>query len=70
MSFQIAFAWSPECEAELKSKGFRKREVYIKYFDAGGTSEETKKAGDHDFFRMKCIPFQFTTTSWWGAGPD
>ena len=33
MSFQIAFAWSPECEAELKSKGFRKREVYIKYFE-------------------------------------
>ncbi len=70
MSYQIAFVWSPDCEEELKKKGFIKQEVYIKNFHEGPNSEETNKNGDNDFFRMKHKPFQFVTTSWWGAQSD
>lgn len=63
--FQIAFAWSPEVAAELEKQGFRKEEVYIKWF--GGT----KAQGDSEFFRMKpSPPYQFCTTDYWGAGAD
>jgi len=70
MSIQIALAWSPECEEELKRMCFVKHEVYIKHVGSGGTTDEQKKAGDAEFFRMRHKPFQFVTTSWWGAGPD
>ena len=70
MPFQIAFEWSPECEAELIRKGFKKREVFIRnYFEAIGT-EEGCKQGDADFFRMVHKPYRFVTTSYWGAGVD
>jgi hypothetical protein len=32
MSVQIALAWSPECEAELIARGFKKETVYTKYW--------------------------------------
>lgn len=68
MGFQIAFAWSEETEAELKANGFEKREVYIKTAPPGTTAESNEK-GNAEFFRMKRPPFQFITTSYWGAGP-
>lgn len=70
MSIQIALAWSPECERELRAKGFEKCEVYVKHVGGGGTSKEKQTAGDHEFFAMKDPPFQFVTTSWWGAGVE
>jgi len=72
MPLQIAFCWSPECEAELQAKGFKKEEVYIKNFSYPGVSNsiDTCKQGDADFFRMAHKPYQFVTTSWWGAGRD
>jgi hypothetical protein len=68
MGYQIAFAWSEETEAELKANGFEKREVYIKNAPPGITSESNEK-GNSEFFRMNYPPFQFITTSYWGAGP-
>lgn len=70
MPIQIALAWSKESEAELIEKGFRKREVYVKPTCLPGTSKEAEEAGDRDFFKVRHVPFQFVTTSWWGAGPD
>jgi len=71
MPIQIALAWSKKCEKELTERGFEKREVYIK--DApfsGKTSKEDCRLGDSELFEMKHSPFQFITTSWWGAAPD
>jgi len=70
MPFQIALAWSDECERELLAKGFKKREVYVRdfYGECSTNSDVACKAGDSDFFRMKYPPFQFITTSYWGAG--
>ena len=70
MPVQIALAWSPECETELKAKGFKKKEVYIRDYLGDSCSEAGCKLGDADFFRMKHKPYQFVTTSYWGAGPD
>ena len=71
MSVRIAMAWSPECEKELIANGFRKIEVYANFESVGGiTSDEQKESGDHAFFNMKHSPYQFFTSSWWGASPD
>ena len=70
MAKQIALSWSEKCETELLSKGFVKEEVYIKYVNSGVTTKEQVEIGDADFFDMKHSPFQFVTTSWWGAMPD
>ena len=71
MGIQIALAWSSECEKELIETGFKKTEVYTKIPPRGGkNSDEEKTLGDREFFSMKCPPFQFVTTSWWGAGYD
>lgn len=69
MAFQIALAWSKETSKELEEMGFRKTEVYIKNAP-GVTTEESKKLGDREFFRMKHPPYQFVTTSYWGAGSE
>lgn len=71
MPIQIALSWNKETEKELIEKGFTKREVYVKDFFAPGcaNSSEMEKKGDSDFFKMKNPPYQFKTTSWWGAGP-
>ena len=69
MSIQIALAWNEECEKELKRMGFRKQEVYLKQAPPGMT-KESNSAGDREFFSMKAKPFQFVTTSYWGAGPE
>ncbi len=71
MPIQIVLAWSEKCEKALIEKGFKKQEVYIK--DApfsGKTSKEDCELGDSEFFDMEHIPYQFITTSWWGAGVD
>lgn len=72
MGIQIALCWSPETEEELKKMGFEKREIYCK--PAPYSPEGTKGEiflGDSEFFKMRHPPFQFVTTSWWGAaGPD
>jgi hypothetical protein len=70
MSIQIALKWSDETEVELKKMGFVKREVYIKEARAGKNSEESNILGDREFFEMSRPPYQFVTTSWWGACPD
>ena len=70
MAIQIALVWSPECEKELKQLGFKETKVYIKNVDGCASSKEQKALGDSQFFQMKHTPFQFVTTSWWGAGPD
>jgi hypothetical protein len=74
MAFQVAFAWSDRSEAELKSLGFEKREVYMKSAPygppIGGDETHTdmqKRLGDQEFFKMLHPPFQFCTTSFWGA---
>lgn len=66
MSLQLAFAWSPECEEELKKMGFKKQEVYVKDGPIG-PSDETRKQGDREFFSMRNPPLQFATTTFWGA---
>lgn len=69
MPYQIAFAYSKECEKELIKKGFKKTEVYIKSFSGTKPNSDIAcKEGDSDFFRMESTPYQFITTSWWGAG--
>ena len=35
-----------------------------------GFTEKEKAEGDREFFHMKRKPFQFVTTSYWGAGPE
>ena len=70
MPKQIAFAWSKESEKELIKKGFEKEEVYTKIYFEGKDSDEAEKNGDNDFFDMKNKPYQFITTSWWGARYD
>ena len=70
MPLQIALAWSPECKAELIQKGFKKREVFIREYLGAISTEAGCKLGDGDFFGMKHSPYQFVTTSYWGAGPD
>ena len=69
MAIQIALVFSPDCEKELLEIGFEKREVYIKSI-CGGTTQKQIDAGDNEFFRMTHKPYQFVTTSWWGAGLD
>lgn len=69
MGYRIAFEWDKECEKELIEKGFKKREVYIKY-DSKGPTDIDNEAGNAEFFAMKNKPFQFITTSWWGACVD
>ena len=71
MPYQVAFLWSNESEAELLQKGFRKTEIYVRecpHFQGCKDSEESCKKGDSDFFSMNHPPFQFKTTSYWGAG--
>lgn len=70
MAKQIAFCWSDSCEKELIKKGFAKKEVYIKDVNGGITTKEQVKIGDKEFFSMMHNPFQFITTSWWGADFD
>jgi len=69
MGYQIALAWSKKCEEELIEMGFRKTEIYMKLAPSGMTKESNEK-GDSEFFDMKHSPFQFITTSYWGAMPD
>jgi hypothetical protein len=69
MAIQVAMTWSEECEKELINMGFNKKEMYIKHAP-GATTEESIKKGNAEFFSMRHIPFQFFTTSWWGAGVD
>jgi hypothetical protein len=40
----------------------------MKDFHEGKNSKEETEKGDSDFFNMKNPPFQFVTTSYWGAG--
>lgn len=70
MALQIALAFSQETEAELKNMGFEKKEVYVKLARGGTDTKSEIEAGDREFFHMDNIPYQFVTTSWWGAGPD
>ena len=74
MAYQIALAYSKECEQELLEKGFEKREVYIRSAPSPGVSTDVTKReielGDSDFFKMRHKPFQFVTTSWWGASNE
>lgn len=75
MSVQIVFAWNEACEQELLRMGFEKKEVYIKSAPIppdgeGSYTERQNKAGDAQIFQMDHKPFQFITTSWWGAGPE
>lgn len=70
MGYQVAFIWSEKSAVELESMGFKKQEVYMKEGPGGSTVEANKK-GDAEFFHMKQKPYQFITTSYWGAGnPD
>ena len=70
MAKQIALCWSDKCEQELIAKGFKKEKVYIKDVDGGITTKEQVKIGDAEFFAMAYEPYQFVTTSWWGASFD
>ena len=71
MGIQIVLAWSEDCEKELIQMGFEKQEVYTKTPPFAGNSDEEKKVGDAEIFGMKHLPYQFVTTSWWGAmNPD
>ena len=77
MPYQIALAWNDDCEKELIEKGFEKKEVYIKSYgnsegrkEGEAISDVCERNGDHDFFSMKHKPYQFVTTSWWGAGSE
>ncbi len=69
MPIQIALAWNNHSEKELIEMGFKKQEVYTKQAPSGKNSDEAEKKGDSEFFSMAYPPFQFVTTSWWGAGP-
>jgi hypothetical protein len=75
MSFQVAFAWSKESEEEMVKMGFTKREVYMKDAPPPGPLEpgeghtaKQRTLGDKEFFAMNRPPYQFATTSYWGAG--
>lgn len=75
MGLQVAFAWSSESEQEMLAMGFKKQEVYIKQAPSGfpapdgkTISDHEKALGDREFFGMSRPPFQFVTTSYWGAG--
>lgn len=70
MGIQIALAWSKECEQELIKMGFKKQIVYTKSPPLSNNSKEEKMLGDREFFNMNNSPYQFVTTSWWGAGPE
>ena len=71
MPYQIVFAASEESELELLKKGFKKESVWIKSFQGSETdSEKTCEEGDADFFKMENKPYQFVTTSFWGACVD
>jgi hypothetical protein len=70
VAIQIALAWNADCEKELKELGFEKMEVYVKTVATGATTARQVAAGDSAFFRMRNKPFQFVTTSWWGAGQE
>lgn len=69
MAYQIAFSWNEKAAKELEEMGFEKREVYIKTAPHG-TTKQSKKKGDAQFFAMENRPHQFCTTSWWGACND
>lgn len=69
MAYQIALAFSKETAEELEKMGFTREEVYIKTAP-GGTTGESKREGDREFFAMKYPPYQFVTTSYWGAGNE
>lgn len=76
MGIQIAIAFSEQTARELETMGFVKKEVYIKQAPAvdrvpegNNYSAAEKSAGDAEFFGMQSIPYQFVTTSFWGAGP-
>lgn len=66
----IALCWSDKCEKELIEKGFEKQEVYIKSAPFHSNSEKAEALGDREFFAMDYKPYQFVTTSWWGASND
>lgn len=67
MPYQVVFAWSKDCEKELISNGFEKAEVYLKVAPDARNSNESIKKGDAQFFAMRSKPYQFVTTSFWGA---
>ena len=70
MAIQIVLSHSKESEEELIKMGFNKTEVYTKLVDGGGNTDEQIKIGDTEFFSMKNKPYQFLTSSWWGASVD
>lgn len=70
MPLQIVLAWNGDCEKELLEKGFTKREIYVKEFSTGETSDVDCEKGDSDIFKMRHKPYQFKTTSYWGAVYD
>ena len=70
MAVRIALAFSAECEKELIAAGFEKKEVYVSHNVKGKNTEEQISNGDKTFFEMEHPPFQFVTTSWWGAFND
>lgn len=76
MAMQIALNWSEDTAEELERLGFKKIEVYYKAAPVvdvhGGESvtEAQKRAGDAEFFSMAQPPFQFVTTSFWGASHE
>ncbi len=67
---QIALAYSPACEVELQKLGFEQRVVYVKPAPSDFSNPNSAKLGDREFFGMSQPPFQFVTTSYWGAGAD
>jgi hypothetical protein len=70
MAVRIALAFSPECEKELIAAGFKKQEVYISHDVKGLDTKEQVSNGDRAFYEMEHPPYQFVTTSWWGACND
>jgi len=70
VAVRIVLAWSKYCEAELIKSGFVKKEVYVNYDTPGKDTDEQVANGDRAFFDMHNKPYQFVTTSWWGAGVD
>lgn len=66
---QIIFNWNEDCEKELISMGFEKREVYIKTM-TGPTDQQAKNRGEHEIFSMAHKPYRFCVSSAWGACLD
>jgi hypothetical protein len=66
----IVLAASEESKAELKEMGFKEQTVLVHYSLAVDSDQAKEKAkSESRMFAMRDVPFMFTTTSWWGAGP-